>query len=166
MVKLLMFYLGFLLIKAVLVMLPGLIKNGIYNFIPRRQYTAEEVIACKHEIPDLYYQKQLVEQEAISKNKIKIRYKLKPKNIITLESTITNTYREVNVDVIREKFKKKMQAKELTRAQILAIRHYLESIVDCKEKKFANDCHCIYYCLKRLASEQMIDMTALENFLK
>lgn len=166
MVKLLMFYLGFLLIKAVLVMLPGLIKNGIYNFIPRRQYTAEEVISCKHENPDLYYQKQFTEQKAISKNKIKIRYKLKPKNIITLESTTTNTYKEVDINVIREQFKRKMKNRQLTRCQIIAIRRYLETLVDCKGKKFTNDCHCIYYCLKRLNSEQVMDLHTLENLLK
>ena len=166
MVKLLMFYLGFLLIKAVLVMLPGLIKTGIYNLVPRRQYTAEEIITCKHENPDLYYQKQFTEQKAISKNKIKIRYKLKPKNIITLESTTTNTYKEVDINVIREQFKNKMKNRQLTRSQIIAIRKYLEQFVDCKQKKFSNDCHCIYYCLKRLDSEQIVNMTALLNLLK
>lgn len=169
MVKLLTIYLGFLLIKAVLTMLPALIRNTMFHVIPRRKYTAKEVVRCKHMRPDLYRQKQLKFNEAISLCSKLRRYRLKAKEIITLESTTTNVYKEIDVNVIREKFKKKMQNKQLTRAQILTIRHYLESIVDCKEKKFTNDCHCIYYCLKQLATsrvaQQMLDVTALENFL-
>lgn len=165
--KLLIFYLGFLLIKAVLVMLPGLLRNTIFRFVPRRQYTVEEVIACGHMRPDLYYKKQLLNSDTSSKAKCK-KYRLKPKEVIALESCKTNTYREVEIDinVIREKFKTKMQHRELTRSQIIAIRQYLEKMVDCKGKKFSNDCHCIYWCLKRLSSEQVLDLHALENLLK
>lgn len=163
MIKLLIIYLGFLLIKAVLVMLPGLIRNTMFQIIPRRKYTDEEVIACGHMRPDLYYKKQLLGSDTTCK-----KYKLKPKEIIALQSLKTNTYREVEIDVnvIREKFKNKMQHRELTRSQVIAIRKYLEKIVDCKGKKFSNDCHCIYYCLKRLKPEQIMDLSALENLLK
>ena len=166
MVKLLMFYLGFLLIKAVLVMLPGLIRNTMFHVIPKRRYTVEEVIKCKHMRPNLYYQKELVEQEALPKLKSRIRFKLKPKEIITLEPVTTNTHKEVDINVIREQFKRKMKNRQLTRCQIIAIRRYLETLVDCKGKKFTNDCHCIYYCLKRLNSEQVMDLHTLENLLK
>lgn len=165
MVKLITVYLGFLLIKAVLINLPMLTKKVIFRFIPKRQYTAEEVIACGHMKPDLYYKKQLEGNTISLKNKLK-RYKLRPKEIITLEFIPTNTYKKVDVDVIRGQFKRKMKNRQLTRTQIIAIRKYLESLVDCKGKKFSNDCHCIYYCLKRLKPEQIMDLSALENLLK
>ena len=136
--KLLIFYLGFLLMKVVVAILPKLVKHLIFK-IPRRQYAAEEVIACKHMRPDLYYKKQL-ELKSVA-----------PK--------------EIDIDVIREKFKNKMQHRELTRNQILAIRKHLESLVGCTGKTFTNDCHAIYYCLKRLNSEQAMDLGALENLL-
>lgn len=139
MTKLLMIYLEFLLIKAVALLLPRIIKPLIFKIVPRRQYTAEEVIACKHMRPDLYYKKQL-ELKSVA-----------PK--------------EIDIDVIREKFKNKMQHRELTRNQILAIRKHLESLVGCTGKTFTNDCHAIYYCLKRLNSEQVMDLGALENLL-
>lgn len=166
MVKLIIIYLGFLFIKAVLINLPMLTKKVIFRFIPKRQYTAEEVIACRHMRPELYYQKQLMEQEALPRKVSRRRYKLKPKEIIALKHKTTNTYKEVDVNVIREDFKRKMQHRELTRSQIIAIRQYLEKMVDCKGKKFSNDCHCIYYCLKRLNSEQVMDLSTLENLLK
>lgn len=138
--KLLMMYLGFLLIKAVALILPRIIKPLIFKIVPRRQYAAEEIIACKHMRPDLYYKKQL-ELETV-------------------------THKEIEVAAIREMFKEKMKQRKLRRSQILAIRKYLEELADCKEKKFDNDCHCIYYCLKRLESEEMLDLTALANLLK
>lgn len=167
MTKLLMIYLGFLLIKAVALLLPRIIKPLIFKIIPRRNYDVNEVIKCKHMRPDLYYKKQLLNSDTSSKAKCK-KYRLKPKEVIALESCKTNTYREVEIDinVIREKFKTKMQHRELTRSQIIAIRQYLEKMVDCKGKKFSNDCHCIYWCLKRLSSEQVLDLHALENLLK
>ena len=164
MVKLLLIYLGFLLIKSVLTMLPALIRNTMFRLIPRRKYTSEEVISCKHMRPDLYYKKQLERNSISLKDKLR-KYKLKPKDIITLEYT-TNTYKEVDINVIREQFKKKMKNRQLTRTQIIAIRKYLESLVNCTGKKFSNDCHCIYYCLKRLKPEQIMDLSALENLLK
>ena len=168
MVKLIIIYLGFLFIKAVLINLPTLAKRAIFRFIPKHKYTAEEVIACGHMKPDLYYKKQLTQTEPVSLiSKLK-KHKLKPKGIITLKPIETNTYKEVEVDinVIREKFKTKMQHRELTRSQILAIKSYLMQLVNCKEKKFDNDCHCIYFCLKQLDKEQMLDLTALANLLK
>lgn len=166
MVKLITIYLGFLFIKAVLINLPTLAKKAIFRLIPKRKYTAEEVIRCGHMKPDLYYKKQLTQTEPVSLiNKLK-KHKLKPKEIITLEHVTTNTYREVDVNVIREQFKKKMKNRQLTRTQIIAIRKYLEHLVDCTGKKFSNDCHCIYYCLKRLKSEQIMDLSTLENLLK
>ena len=140
MTKLLMIYLGFLLVKAVALILPQVIKPLIFKIVPRRQYTAEEVIACKHMRPDLYYKKQLQLNEV--------------------------SHKEIEVDTIRELFKEKMKHRKLTRSQILAIRQYLEGLIDCKEKKFDNDCHCIYYCLKRLDKEEMLDLTALANLLQ
>lgn len=165
MTKLLMIYLGFLLIKAVLVMLPSLLKNTMFSIIPRKKYSAEEVVRCKHMRPELYYKKQLMEQEALPKKVCRRKSKLIPKEIMTLKKS-TNTYKEVDVKVIREDFKRKMQHRELTRSQILAIKSYLMQLVDCKEKKFDNDCHCIYYCLKRLDKEQILDLTSLANLLK
>lgn len=166
MIKIITVYLGFLLIKAVLINLPTLAKKAIFRFIPRRQYTAEEAIRCGHMRPDLYYKKQLTQTEPVSLiSKLK-KYKLKPKDIITLEPVTTNIYKKVDVDVIREEFKKKMKNRQLTRCQIIAIRKYLESLVNCTGKKFSNDCHCIYYCLKRLKSEQIMDLSTLENLLK
>lgn len=146
MVKLLIIYLGFLLIKVVLVILPGLVKNIIIKTIPKRKYTSEEVIACKHMRPDLYYKKQLTGQE-----------------LMRFEST--NVCKKDDISFIREQFKEKMKNRQLTRCQIIAIRRYLEQLVDCKQKKFSNDCHCIYYCLKRLDSEQIVNVTALLNLL-
>ena len=140
MTKLLMIYLGFLLIKAVALILPKIIKPLIFKTIPRRNYDVNEVIKCKHMRPDLYYKKQLQLNEV--------------------------SHKEIEVDTVREIFKNKMKHRELTRNQILAIRHYLEGLIDCKEKKFDNDCHCIYYCLKRLDKEEMLDLTALANLLK
>ena len=139
MTKLLMIYLGFLLMKAVALLLPKIIKILLFK-IPRRNYTAEEIISCKHMRPELYYKKQLTEHEV--------------------------SHKEIEVDTIRELFKEKMKHRKLTRSQILAIRRYLEGSIDCKEKKFDNDCHCIYYCLKRLDKEEMLDLTALANLLK
>lgn len=165
MVKLITIYLGFLFIKAVLINLPTLAKKAIFRFIPKRKYTAEEVIRCGHMKPDLYYKKQLECNDVSLKDKLK-RYKLHPKEIIALKHKTTNTYKEVDVNVIREDFKRKMKNRQLTRCQIIAIRKYLEHLVDCREKKFSNDCHCIYYCLKRLNSEQTMDLSALENLLK
>lgn len=136
--KLLIFYLGFLLIKVVVAVLPVLTKHLIFK-IPRRQYTAEEVIACKHMKPELYYKKQLESKTVAPK--------------------------EIEIDVIRERFKNKMQHGELTRSQIIAIRRYLESLVSCKEKSFQNDAHAIYYCLKRLKSEGVMNLATLENLL-
>lgn len=140
MTKLLMIYLGFLLIKAVTLILPRIIKPLIFKTIPRRNYDVNEVIKCKHMRPDLYYKKQLQLNEV--------------------------SHKEIEVDTIRELFKEKMKHRKLTRSQILAIRQYLEGLIDCKEKKFDNDCHCIYYCLKRLDKEEMLDLTALANLLK
>lgn len=140
MTKLLMIYLGFLLIKAVALILPKIIKPLIFKTIPRRNYDVNEVIKCKHMRPDLYYKKQLQLNEV--------------------------SHKEIEVDTIRELFKEKMKHRKLTRSQILAIRQYLEGLIDCKEKKFDNDCHCIYYCLKRLDKEEMLDLTALANLLK
>lgn len=166
MTKLFIIFLGFLLIKAVLVMLPALIRNTMFSIIPRRRYTAEEIIACRHMRPELYYQKQLEGQEALPKKVSRRRFKLLPKEIVTLKSKSTNTYKEVDIKVIRESFIKKMQNRQLTRSQIIAIRKYLEHLVDCREKKFDNDCHCIYYCLKQLDKEQILDLTSLANLLK
>lgn len=150
MTKLFIIYMGFLLIKAVFVMLPTIIRNTMFSIIPRKKYTAEEVIKCGHMVPELYYKKQ---KEAKSK---KNQTKLLPKN----------TYEEVDVNVIREDFKRKMQSRELTRSQIIAIRRYLETLVNCTGKKFDNDCHCIYWCLKRLSSEDIMDLSTLSNLLK
>lgn len=161
--KLLMIFIGFLLIKAVLVMLPSLIRQGMFGLIPRKQYDVHEVLKCGHMKPELYYKKKLIESEALQTKK------LKHKDIVTKKSNITqntNTYKEVDVSYIRERFKRKMQNRELTRTEILGIKAYLEEIVDCKEKKFDNDCHCIYYCLKQLDKEQILDLTALANLLK
>ncbi len=58
MTNLLTIFIGVLLIKAVVLMLPNLIRTGIRKHIPYKKYTAEEVIACKHMKPDLYYTKQ------------------------------------------------------------------------------------------------------------
>lgn len=162
--KLMLIFIGFLLIKAVMVVLPSVIRNTMFHVIPRKQYTAEEVIACKHMRPELYYKKQLTEHEVLPKKVCRRKSKLIPKEIMTLKST--NTYREVDINFIRESFKRKMQHRELTRSQILAIKSYLMQLVDCKEKRFDNDCHCIYYCLKQLDKEQTLDLTALTNLLK
>lgn len=141
MTKLFILFLGFLLLKAVLVMLPTLIRNTMFSIIPKKKYTAEEIIACRHMKPELYYQKQLMEQEASSS-------------------------KEIDVSVIRKQFKIKMQSRELTRSQIIAMRRYLETLVDCTGKKFSNDCHCIYWCLKRLEPQNTMDLSTLENLLK
>lgn len=150
MTKLFILFLGFLLIKAVLVMLPTLIRNTMFSVIPRKKYTAEEVIKCGHMKPELYYKKQ---KKLKSK---KNQTKLLPKN----------KYEEVDVNVIREDFKRKMKSRELTRNQIIAIRRYLETLVNCTGKKFSNDCHCIYWCLKRLEPQNTMDLNTLENLLK
>lgn len=147
MINYILILLAAFILKAIISLLPCLIKIVIKKLIPYKQYSAEEVIACKYMKPDLYYKKHLMQST----------YNFKYKDIVAAE---------IDVDTIREEFKRKMQNRELTRNQILYIRNYLEKLIDCNEKKFDNDCHCIYYCLKRLDNNQTKDLTVLANLLR
>lgn len=145
MTNLLNIFIGVLLIKAVIVMLPSIVRTGIKKHIPYRQYTAEEVIACKHMRPELYYQKQMQESE---KN-----FKVKNKDIQLL--------------FLKELIRSKLENKQLSRSKVLAIRNFLEYNLQTKEdknKKFANDFHAIYHYLKSPALKYE-HISAITNLL-
>ena len=160
MIEFLLFSLiGKAVFKLFVYLAPTMILYFIAKKIPKRRYDVKEVIKCKGMKPELYYKKQLEEMEA---QPIK-RQAIYEKEIIKNPFMVVDVG---NVSQVRDLFKDKMKHKKLTRSQVLAIRNYLEEIVvDCKEKKFTNDSHAIYYCLKQLDSQQ-IDVTSLINFLK
>lgn len=154
MTKLLTLFLIFLLIKAVLLMLPRLIRTGIRKCVPYKKYTAEEVIACKYIKPDVYYSKQL---------KQKGNYKIKNDNI-TLN--FSKADKDLQLLFLKEMLKHKIQNKQLSRSKILAIRNFLELNLKTKEennKRFENDFHAIYHYLKSdyLTCEHIIAITNL-----
>lgn len=154
MTKLLTLFFIFLLIKAVLLMLPRLIGTGIKKCVPYKRYTAEEVIACKYIKPDVYYSKQL---------KQKGNYKIKNDNI-TLN--FSKADKDLQLLFLKEMLKHKIQNKQLSRSKILAIRNFLELNLKTKEennKRFENDFHAIYHYLKSdyLTCEHIIAITNL-----
>lgn len=157
MTNLLNIFIGVLLIKAVIVMLPSIVRTGIKKYIPYRQYTAEEVIACKHMRPELYYQKQMQESE---KN-----FKVKNKDI---SITFNKADKDIQLLFLKELIRSKLENKQLSRSKVLAIRNFLEINLQTKEdknKKFANDFHAIYHYLKStaLTSEHI---SAITNLIK
>lgn len=157
MTKLFTIYLGFLLIKAVILMLPCIVRSSVKKHVPYRKYTAEEVIACKHMKPDLYYQKQL--------NENKHKHIIKNENI---SFNFSKSDKEIQLLFLKELIKSKLKNKQLTRSKILAIRNFLEYNLKTesdKNKKFANDFHAIYHYLKSsaLTSEHI---SAITNLIK
>lgn len=153
MTNLLTIFIGALLIKAVILMLPGLIGTGIKKHIPYKKYTVEEVIACNHMKPDLYYTKQLKENN----------YAIKNENI---SFNFSKADKDIQLLFLKELIRSKLKNKELSRSKVLAIRNFLESNLEGEEnKKFANDLHAIYHYLKSaaLTSEHISAITNLIN---
>lgn len=153
MTNLLTIFIGALLIKAVILMLPSLIGTGIKKHIPYKKYTAEEVIACNHMKPDLYYTKQLKENN----------YAIKNENI---SFNFSKADKDIQLLFLKELIRSKLKNKQLSRNKVLAIRNFLESNLEVeKNKKFANDFHAIYHYLKSsaLTSEHI---SAITNLIK
>lgn len=151
MTNLLTIFIGALLIKAVILMLPGLIGTGIKKHIPYKKYTVEEVIACNHMKPDLYYTKQLKENN----------YAIKNENI---SFNFSKADKDIQLLFLKELIRSKLKNKQLSRNKVLAIRNFLESNLEGeKNKKFANDFHAIYHYLKSpsLKSEHISAITNL-----
>lgn len=151
MTNLLTIFIGALLIKAVILMLPSLIGTGIKKHIPYKKYTAEEVIACNHMKPDLYYTNQLKEN----------KYKIKNENI---SFHFSRADKDIQLLFLKELIRSKLKNKQLSRSKVLAIRNFLESNLEGgKNKKFANDFHAIYHYLKStaLTSEHISAITNL-----
>ena len=151
MTNLLTIFIGALLIKAVILMLPNLIGTGIKKHIPYKKYTAEEVIACNHMKPDLYYTKQLKENN----------YAIKNENI---SFNFSKADKDIQLLFLKELIRSKLKNKQLSRNKVLAIRNFLESnLEEEKSKKFANDFHAIYHYLKSsaLTSEHISAITNL-----
>lgn len=151
MTNLLTIFIGALLIKAVILMLPSLIGTGIKKHIPYKKYTAEEVIACNHMKPDLYYTKQLKENN----------YAIKNENI---SFKFSKADKDIQLLFLKELIRSKLKNKQLSRSKVLAIRNFLESNLEGeKNKKFANDFHAIYHYLKSpsLKSEHISAITNL-----
>lgn len=151
MTNLLTIFIGALLIKAVILMLPGLIGTGIKKHIPYKKYTVEEVIACNHMKPDLYYTKQLKENN----------YAIKNENI---SFNFSKADKDIQLLFLKELIRSKLKNKQLSRNKVLAIRNFLESNLEVeKNKKFANDFHAIYHYLKSpsLKSEHISAITNL-----
>lgn len=155
MTNLLTIFIGALLIKAVILMLLTLIRTGIKKHIPYKKYTAEEVIACNHMKPDLYYTNQLKEKEN--------KYKIKNENI---SFHFSKADKDIQLLFLKELIRSKLKNKQLSRSKVLAIRNFLESNLEGeKNKKFANDFHAIYHYLKSaaLTSEHISAITNLIN---
>lgn len=153
MTNLLIIFIGALLIKAVILMLPSLIGTGIKKHIPYKKYTAEEVIACNHMKPDLYYTNQLKKTEN--------KYKIKNENI---SFNFSKADKDIQLLFLKELIRSKLKNKQLSRNKVLAIRNFLESNLEGeKNKKFANDFHAIYHYLKSpsLKSEHISAITNL-----
>lgn len=153
MTNLLTIFIGALLIKAVILMLPSLIGTGIKKHIPYKKYTVEEVIACNHMKPDLYYTKQLKENN----------YAIKNENI---SFNFSKADKDIQLLFLKELIRSKLKNKQLSRNKVLAIRNFLESNLEGeKNKKFANDFHAIYHYLKSpsLKSEHISAITNLIN---
>lgn len=153
MTNLLTIFIGVLLIKAVILMLPNLIRTGIRKHIPYKRYTAEEVIACNHMKPELYYTNQLKEN----------KYKVKNKNI---SLHFSKADKDIQLLFLKELIRSKLNNKQLSRSKVLAIRNFLENNLEGeKNKKFANDFHAIYHYLKSpaLTSEHISAITNLIN---
>jgi len=136
-------------------MLPSLIGAGIRKHIPYKKYTAEEVIACNHMRPDLYYENQL--------NEKKNNYTIKNGNI---SFNFSKADKDIQLLFLKELIRSKLKNKQLSRSKVLAIRNFLESNLEVeKNKKFANDFHAIYHYLKspHLKSEHISAITNLIN---
>ena len=152
MTNLLTIFIGALLIKAVILMLPSLIGTGIKKHIPYKKYTAEEVIACNHMKPDLYYTKQLKENN----------YAIKNENI---SFNFSKADKDIQLLFLKELIRSKLKNKQLSRNKVLAIRNFLESNLEVeKNKKFANDFHAIYHYLKSPALKYE-HISAITNLL-
>lgn len=153
MTNLLTIFIGVLLIKAVILMLPNLIRTGIRKHIPYKRYTAEEVIACNHMKPELYYTNQLKEN----------KYKVKNKNI---SLHFSKADKDIQLLFLKELIRSKLNNKQLSRSKVLAIRNFLENNLEGeKNKKFANDFHAIYHYLKSPALKNE-HISAITNLLQ
>ncbi|NGT04424.1 hypothetical protein [Clostridium perfringens] len=118
MYTLILITLGAMFIKTLIFIGPIL----ILRCIPRRKYCAEELVACKFHEPKTYIKEHFDDVR---------------------DAEVERCY-----DVFKQEFKSKLQAKEITRAQILQIKHYLRKQVYIYPKKhFANDAHAIYTML-------------------
>ena len=136
-------------------MLPSLIGTGIKKHIPYKKYTAEEVIACNHMKPDLYYTNQLKAKEN--------KYKIKNENI---SFNFSKSDKDIQLLYLKELIKSKLKNKQLSRSKVLAIRNFLENNLEGeKNKKFANDFHAIYHYLKSSALTSQ-HISAITNLLQ
>ncbi|MDK0672304.1 hypothetical protein P5E71_15060 [Clostridium perfringens] len=118
MYTLILITLGAMFIKTLIFIGPIL----ILRCIPRKKYCAEELIACKFQEP---------------KNYIKEHY-----------DDVRDAKVERYYNSFKQDFKSKLQAKEITRAQVLQIKQYLKKQVYVYPKKpFRNDAHAIYTML-------------------
>lgn len=116
--KLIALTFGAMFIKTLIFLIPLL----VLKFVPKKKYCAEELIACKFREP---------------KNYIKEHY-----------NDVRNVEVENLYNSFKQEFKAKLQAKEITRAQVLQIKQYLKKQVYIYPKKhFANDAHAIYTML-------------------
>lgn len=155
MTNLLTIFIGVLLIKAAILMLPNLIGIGIKKHIPYKKYTVEEVIACNYMKPEVYYTNQLKEKQN--------NYKIKNGNI---SLNFSKADKDIQLLFLKELIRSKLENKQLSRSKVLAIRNFLESNLEGeKNKKFENDFYAIYHYLKSaaLTNEHISAITNLLN---
>ena len=116
--KLIALTFGAMFIKTLIFLIPLL----VLKFVPKKKYCAEELVACKFHEPKTYIKEHF---DDVRDAKVERYY-----------------------NVFKSDFKAKLQAKEITRAQILEIKHYLKRQVYVYPKKhFENDAHAIYTML-------------------
>lgn len=87
-----------------------------------------------------------------------ITSKITPRQIeaeIIIQNIERNKVRPLKVEqaynIVHYNFNKALKNKEIDRTRILAIKKYLmehTNKYEYKEKKFKNDCHCIYHLMK------------------
>lgn len=118
MYTLILITLGAMFIKTLIFVGPIL----ILRCIPRKKYCAEELVACKFQEPKSYIKEHF--------------------------NDVRDAKVERHCDMFKSDFKAKLQAKEITRTQILEIKHYLKrQVYIYPKKKFENDAHAIYTML-------------------
>ncbi|MDM0743553.1 hypothetical protein QTI25_14260 [Clostridium perfringens] len=116
--KLIALTFGAMFIKTLIFLIPLL----VLKFVPKKKYCAEELVACKFQEPKSYIKEHF--------------------------NDVRDAKVERHCDMFKSDFKAKLQAKEITRTQILEIKHYLKrQVYIYPKKKFENDAHAIYTML-------------------